>query len=282
MPLFVASPTGLMEATGSGYIESQQHTVAAHTGITHEFRLDVSKEGALFSAITWADVSTEGDLDASSGETDFTVTMDQAAFAAALQTVIENAIGGKATLGPFNLATNASPPAAKATETPGNLAGAPKYAQTILDREVRLEVEGHLNSNGVLEYLEGDSLGGFSLVLDASGGAANMASQLTSNSAALRNLFLQIPNRTSGDVALTDESGSRLPVQEGDEIAFIFDVAPSVTITQVAETADAAGSAAGATENDLTTSSAPAMPVDGIAILTTEPRKIVFIVQVIA
>jgi hypothetical protein len=279
MALFVAAPTGNMNATGTGNIESQQHTAASHTAITHEFRASVPVGDALFSAITWADVNTEGNVDASSGQTDFTVVMDQAAFAAALQAVIESALGGKAQ-NTFSLSTNATALSSQATVVdPSNLNGAAKIAQTILDREVRLEVEAALNRNGVLEYLEGDSLGDFALALDASGGAADMASKLPSNSAALRNLFLQIPNRTSGGVAVTDESGTRLPVQAGDEIAFIFTVAPSVTITQVAETADAAGTAAGAAENDLTEAS---MPVDGIAILVTDPRKIAFIVQVTA
>jgi hypothetical protein len=280
MALFVASPTGEMNATGTGTIESQQHTAASHTAITHEFRVNVPVAGALFAAISWADVNTEGNVDASSGQTDFTVSMDQAAFAAALKTVIENALGGKASA-TFSLSTNASGVSTPATLAgdPSNLNGGSRIAETVLDREVRLEVEAALNRNGVLEYLEGDSLGEFALALDASGGAADMASKLPSNSAALRNLFLQIPNRTSGGVAVTDESGSRLPVQAGDEIAFIFNVAPSVTITQVAETADAAAPAAGAAANDLTETS---MPVDGIAILTTETRKIAFIVQVVA
>lgn len=279
MALFVASPLGDMDATGTGNIESQQHTSASHTLITHEFRINVSKTATLFSSITWADVNTEGDVDASSGETDFDVSMNKGVFAAALQAVIEGALGGKASAA-FTLTTNASAASTAATVVdPSNIGAAPKIAQTVLDREVRLEVEGHLDANGVLEYLEGDSLGNFALALDASGGAADMAEKLSAR-AALRNLILQIPNRTSGGVALTDETGTRLPVQAGDEIAFVFTVAPEVTITQVSESADAAGAAAGTAANDLTL--ANIMPVDGTAILTTGSRKIAFVVQVIA
>jgi hypothetical protein len=278
MPAFlVASPLADMAATGSGVIESQEHTAAAHTTITHEFRISLSKTHDLFGAFSWADVNTEGAVDVSSGQSNFTIALDESKFEAAMAYVIANALGGKPAA-TFGLSTSVSAvPGAQTAVDPSNLSGVARTAQNILDREVRLEVEAELNANGVLEYLEGDSLGNFALALDASGGASDMYSKLSVD-AALRNLFLQIPNRTS-EVGLTDASGSRLPVAAGDAIAFVFSVAPAVTISQATESADAS-SPAGASANALgpTTN----MTLNGSTILTTDDRKIAFVVEVTA
>lgn len=274
----VASPLADMNATGTGTIESQEYTAAAHTDITHEFRISLAKTHDLFGAFSWSDVDTEGNVDVSSGQTNFNISLDQAKFEAALAYVIRNALGGKAN-STFSLVTNQSGvSSAQAVTAPTNLSGADAVAETILDREVRLEVEDELDANGVLEYLEGDSLGDFSLSLDASGGAADMYDRL-SEIPALRNLFLQIPNRTS-EVGETDASGSRLPVKEGDQVVFVFSVSPSVTITQVTENADAANNAVSETPGapeDLSTANMPM----GMQ-LTTGTRKIAFVVEVTA
>jgi len=278
MPAFlVAAPLAYMDASGTGIIESQEHTAAAHTGITHEFRISLSKTHDLFTAFSWADVDTEGNVDVSSGQTDFTISLDQTKFEAALAHVIANALGGKPATA-FALSTNInSVPGAQDVVDPSNLGAGTKNAQTILDREIRLEVESELDANGVLEYLEGDSLGNFSLVLDASGGAHDMYTKLSA-SVPLRNLFLQIPNRTS-EVGLTDSSGSRLPVADGDAIAFVFSVDPEVTISQATESGDVSDPA-GAAANDLGPTAN--MTLDGTTILTTDNRKIAFVVQVTA
>jgi len=281
----VAAPLATMDATGSGVIESQRYTAASHVGITHEFRISRSKSSDLFGAFSWADVNTEGNVDVSSGQTNFTISLDEAKFKAALMSVIQNALGGKAN-STFMMATNqGTVPAANAVTDPSNLNGGTKNAQTILDREVRLEVEAQLDANGVLEYLEGDSLGYFSLALDVSGGAADMYTKLSAT-APLRNLFLQIPNRLS-ELAETDASGSRLPVKEGDAIAFVFSVAPAVTISQASEIADnnnLVGSGLGTNAEPLGT-----VTMGGAAdvtlnshILTTNTRKIAFVVNVTA
>jgi hypothetical protein len=267
-----------MSATGTGQIESQQYTSAAHTGITHEFRTDLSKSSDLFAAFSWQDVDTELGVDVSSGQTNFTIALDYAKFHAGLKAVIESALGGKAST--FNISTNqSSVPSAQAVTDPSNLGGVAKTAQNILDREIRLEVEDELDANGVLEYLEGDSLGYFSLYLDASGGATDMFTKLSAT-AALRNLFLQIPNRLS-EVGETDVSGQRLPVATGDAIAFVFNVTPSVAITQTTESGDAQGSAAGNNAELLGTTVMP--PNNGAmnaSILNTGTRKIAFVVTV--
>jgi hypothetical protein len=270
-----------MDATGTGVVESQQYTAASHTGITHEFRISRVKTDDLFGAFSWADVNTEGNVDVSSGQTDFTISLDETKFKAALMSVIQNALGGKANSS-FSFATDQSTvPGAKTVTDPSNLNGATKNAQTILDREIRLEVETELDANGVLEYLEGDSLGYFSLYLDASGGAADMYSKLSAT-AALRNLFLQIPNRLS-EVGETDVSGSRLPVKEGDAIAFVFNVTPSVAITQATENGDAQGSAAGNAAEPLGTANmGGADTAMSASILNTGTRKIAFVVDVTA
>lgn len=276
MPAFiVASPTGSMDATGTGQIEAQKFTSASHTSITHEFRTSLSKTHNLFKAFTWADVNTEGNVDVSSGQTEFTISLNESQFAAALKTVIETALGGKANSA-FSFTTNQSTVPTAATKTdPSNLGSGSRIAQTILDREIRLEVESELNANGVLEYLEGDSLGYFSLALDSSGGAADMASKLKA-SGPLRNLFLQLPNRTS-EVGEMDVSGSRLPVATGDAIAFVFSVTPSVTISQTTESANADGTASGAAAPALGTAT---MGMN--AVLSTSARKIAFVVDVTA
>lgn len=222
--LAVACPLGQMNATGSGYVEKQQLTTASHLDITHEFVIDASAGAALFTAFSWQDVNTEGSVDASAGETDFTVSLDADTFKTALQSVIENATGRK--LGTVaSIVTSSTVPAI----TPGALGSSAQY---VIDREIRGEIETALNNNGVLEYLEGDALGNFALSLDASGGAADMATKLgTNNTAALRNLFLQFPNRTSA-VALADASGSRLPVAAGDKVAFVFNINTSINIQE--------------------------------------------------
>jgi hypothetical protein len=287
MPVIaVASPIGDMSATGTGTIDSQRLTLAAHTGITHEFRMSLSKTSDIFTAFSWADTNTEGAVDASSGLTNFTIALDEAKFAGALKAVIEQALGGKANAA-FSLQTDrSSVPAAEAVTDPSNLSGGTRNAQTILDREVRLEVEAELDANGVLEYLEGDSLGYFNLALDASGGAVDLATKLAV-SGPLRNLFLQFPNRSS-EVGLTDASGSRLPVAEGDAVAFVFNVSPSVNLIQRGETtdADSSGGSMGAngqntTPPDLSTSNMP-MSHDGAFTLVTGTRKIAFVVEVTA
>lgn len=277
--LAVAAPLAVMDASGTGTIETQQHTTAAHTSVTHEFRTTLSASHNLFAAFSWADVDTEGNVDASSGQTDFTISLDQAMFAAALKSVIETATGGKATSS-FGVSTNVtSVPAAQSYNLPSNLGMASATAETVMDREIRLEVEAELDANGVLEYLEGDSLGNFALHLDASGGAADMADKLgASNTAELRNLLLQFPNRTDV-IGLTDASGARLPVKAGDAVAFVFSVSPAVYITEVNQAGDAPG--ANTTGNEASAALNTAnMATDGVTILSTGTRKIVFTVDV--
>lgn len=279
--LLVSRPTGTLDASGSGYVESQVHSSAAHTSIDQEYRISLSKSHDLFTAISWADVNTEGNVDASSGETEFVVSMDQQKFADALAYVIQNAIGGVVS-GGFSVSTNVSSvPAAQTYSNPDNMAGATAVTRTVLDRQIRKEVEAELDANGVLEYLEGDSLGGFSLAIDASGAGLDMAEKLAdvSNTTdnALRNLFLQIPNRTT-ILSLTDSSGDRLPVMEGDAIAFIFTTQPEVKIEQRDESSNNFGTT-GAGANPLGTAN---MVVDNATSLTTSVRKIAYIIDVVA
>jgi hypothetical protein len=290
---FVASPVGVLDASGTGIIESQEHTNASHTGITHEFRVNVSKSDALFSAFSWYDINTEGLVDASSGVSEFDISLNQIDFAEALAAAMLAARGGKPA-SDFPLATNVSgKTAAQITVPPSNLGAGVKDVRTIMDREVRLEVEGMLNANGVLEYLEGDSLGEFSLAIDASGAATDMATKLAdvaNAKMALRNLFLQIPNRTD-ELDLSDIGGSRLPVMEGDVIAFIFTSDPKVYISQVTKTGNAMGDASGVI-NPLDTSGGANLDggnaatlsgaFDPTHILTTSQRKIAFVIDVVA
>lgn len=273
--LAVASPLGVMDASGTGTIETQVHTTAAHTAITHEFRMELPANDDLFKAFTWSDVNTEGNVDASAGETDFTISLDQTLFEARLAYVIANAVGGAAA-STFSVSTDVSSvPGAQTYANPSNLGAAAATAQNVLDREIRLEVEAALNTNGVLEYLEGDSLGSFNLVLDASGGAADMYTKLSA-SGPLRNLLLQFPNRTTvyGE---TDVSGN-LPVAAGDAVSFVFTVSPEVTISEVNQS-EASGNTNPAVSNPLDTAN---MILDNSTFLSTGTRKIVFTVDVTA
>lgn len=276
----VAAPLGAMDASGTGTIQSLQHTEAAHTSITHEFRIELAKTSDLFTAFSWADVNTEGSAEAGAGDANFTISLDQAKFAAALKAVIEQATGGKADAS-FNIITSRSsvPPAATVAD-PSNLGSGARNAQTVMDREIRLEVESYLDNNGVLEYLEGDSIGNFNLVLDASGGAADMAAKLGDvDTEALRNLFLQLPNRND-QITWVSAGDSRLPVKEGDAIAFVYTVSPNVKITQLDVNAPAPISGGLANSaNDLTVAG---MPVSGSTMITTDTRKIAFVIDVIA
>jgi hypothetical protein len=281
----VALPIAEMDASGTGVIDSIKHTNVLHTGITHEFRISLVKTHELFTAFTWADKSTEGNVDASSGYADFDISLNQAQFATALAYVIANATGGKSvtsySIGTTSMFNNSR----KNYVELSNLGTATRTAQTVLDREVRKEVEDLLDANQVMEYLEGDSLGQFNLVLDASDGGANMADLLGDvNTAALRNLFLQIPTRNSEDAALYgDEAGSRLPLKGGDVIAFIFNVNPVVNITQsdVSAPNPVAPSTAPVMEgaNDLSKPDEMSF-VDNAATLITAQRKIAFVIDV--
>jgi hypothetical protein len=231
--LIVANPLGSMDASGTGVVESLMHANSGHDGITHEFIMDVLTTDDLFTAFSWEDTNTEGDVDASSGIARYTITLDNAKFHTGLKALIEGAVGGKCSAS-YNIFTSRTSAGADATIVdPRNIGNATKIAQTVLDREIRVEVEDKLDANDVLEYLEGDSLGEFQLVLDASGGAADMTTKMNASEAILHNLLQQFPNRTDV-VGLTDSSGQRLPVKAGDKVAFVFDVNPQVSITQVA------------------------------------------------
>ena len=272
----VARPVADMNATGSGEVQKVQHASHTTAGVQYEYRADVSIGSDLFTAFAWADANTEGNIDPSSGVANFTITLDQAAFTAALADVIRNAVGGKLTAGKIYSTANVANTAGALAALPSNLGSGTATAQTILDREVRLEVEKLLNENTVLEYLEGDSLGKFALVLDASNGAADMATKLAVEED-LRNFFLQIPNRT--DVIGIDTSEGTLPVMVGDTLGFVFDIDTTVTITEADTTAGAAVTAAASNslgvQNTLTD--------NGVAgTLTTADRRVIFIVTVTA
>ena len=283
MPVQIVARTPAdMEATGAGQVETIEHTYAIHNALTHEFRIPLSKSAGLFSAISWEDINTEGDSDASGGIANYSIALDRDAFAAALKTVIEQAIGGPVANG-FSLSTNVSGKSGVQTYAlPSNMNSATAYAQTVLDREVRQEVEIYLNANDVLEYLEGDSMTGFSLSLDASGGAYDMADKLMANNFSdLRHLLLQIPNRT-GEVSATDATGSRLPVADGDAVVFTFNVQPAVKISQVDVTDPVVGEGvaqSGAAANNLATTG---FNVGGSVDMTTGNRFIAFVIDVTA
>lgn len=280
----VARPIADMDATGTGIVEKVTQASHTHTGVEYEYRADVAIASELFTSITWADINTEGAIDASSGSARFDISMNKTLFAAALAGVIRTAVGGKlAAAGNYATAASANTQGSLAAD-PSNLGSAAKTAQTILDREVRLEVEALLNVNGVLEYLEGDSLGQFSLSLDASGGAEDMADRLGDDQADLRNFFLQIPNRptlydTAGVSGEQADSGS-LPVMVGDTLGFVFDIDTEVTISEPPVDAGAIESVTG---------TAPALGVTGTlanpyvsGTLSTANRRAIFIVTVTA
>jgi hypothetical protein len=275
----IAAPVAVMDASGTGVIETIQHTTASHTSVTHEFRAVVSKTSNLFKAFTWSDIDTEGNIDASSGYADYNLALDQAMFRDALAQVIIDASGGKlAAAGSYATDTSAVP-AKGALAATYSLGSAFPNTRVVLDREIRKEVEVELDANGVLEYLEGDSLGEFELAIDASGGAADMASKLAAKGP-LRNFFLQIPNRTSV-LGETDASGDRLPVKEGDAVAFVFNVSPAVAITERQQTSGAA--ATNASSNPLGTANMGGVDTQlNASQLTSGTRKIVYIVEVSA
>lgn len=282
-PVFiVAKPIAEMAADGDGHVERVQHATHIASAVQYEFRAQVPVNSALFTSITWADTNTEGAVDLSSGVARFDISMNTVAFAAALADVIRDASGGKlATVGDYQTLTSANTAGVLAGD-PSNLSSSIRNAQTILDREVRLEVESLLDVNGVLEYLEGDSLGGFSLFLDASAGAEDMAARMgdsgqhTTADAHLRNFFLQIPNRPTlydaeGVSGEQTESGS-LPVMVGDTLGFVFNINTTVNIQEVDTTADAAETPG--TANQL----------GGAATVSysTPTRRAIFIVEIVS
>lgn len=285
----VASPVAALDASGAGYVESQQYAAAAHTAISHIFRMNVSKGSDMFSAFSWKDLNTEG---TTSGETAITdLSLNQLKFRDALMAVINDASGGKL--------ADASGSSIVTAHGRGELGdkytlpyafegnAASPTIRYVLQSEVRNEVEQMLNANGVLEYLEGDTLGNFVFAVDASGGAANMSTLLSAD-AALRNLILQFPNRPSEFGAGASEY-TKLPVIAGDEITFVFNVSASVMINQTTEAGSNIVTGAGAA-----VANAPAENLSGSSIfasggnttsglnVSTTTRKVAFIVKVTA
>jgi hypothetical protein len=277
----IASPLGSMDASGTGIIETIVHTNASHSSVTHEFRATASKTSNLFTAFTWSDANTEGSTDASSGYAEYNLALDQAMFRDALAQLIIDASGGKLTSAASYATNTSGVPAQGSLAATYSLGVAFPNTRVVLDREIRKEVEVELDTNGVLEYLEGDSLGEFELAIDASGGAADMATKLAVKGA-LRNFFLQIPNRTSV-LAEIDWSGNRLPVNEGDAVAFVFDVAPTVYITERNQTSGALQGTTVGSSNPLGTAvMGGADTVLNASVLTSGTRKIVYIIEVTA
>lgn len=294
----LANQAGAMSASGTGEVETVVHTNATHSGVEYEFRIDLPVTHNLFKSIGWADRNTEGAVDAGSGVAAFDISMNKQMFRDALVTVINDASGGPiddtvSTDVYETDATGARVPATLAA-LPSNLGNATPTARTIIDREVRLEVERLLNTNGVLEYLEGDSLGKFSLYLDASAGAWDMAGKLGDISGNLRNFFLQIPNRDYATVAgapytATDSAGT-LPVMVGDTIGFVFDIDTTVSITEADTTnAGAVGTTNPAVSNPLGAVIGNNLPFDYFdstsagydTTLTTGARRVIFIVKAV-
>lgn len=280
----VAQPVVNLDASGTATIESRVPEAAIHTQITHVFRLDVPKTSGLFTAFSWADDNTEGHMDASAGDTYITAQeLDQATFAAALAQVINDASGGALSAYKVVATTHdvSGNPLQEDYATPYALdSGAPRTVRYELKSEIRKEMEELLNSNNVVEYLEGDSLGSFYFAVDASGAANEMAAQMDV-SGVLENFILQFPNRPSV-VNKTDETFNGLPVIPGDELSFVFTSTPKVTITELSE--DGGANPGGAADPGI----APALDMAGVNTsatsgldITTGQRKIAFIVRVI-
>lgn len=70
------------------------------------------------------------------------------------------------------------------------------------------------------------------VVLDASGGAAQMWSDLSDNSDDLLNIYLQIPQATLNMYkdGSDNPTTAALPLQNGDSLTFVFDVLPSAVV----------------------------------------------------
>jgi hypothetical protein len=273
----VAEPIVNLDASGAATIEGRVPEAAVHTAISHMFRLNVPASSGLFSAFTWSDLNTEGHVDASAGDTYITAQkLDQATFAAALAQVINDAVGGKLT-GNATVATTHDVSGNPLGEAYAGVyaldSGASRTVRYELKSEIRYEMEQLLNSNNVAEYLEGDSLGSFQFAVDASGAAAEMATQMDV-SGVLENFILQFPNRPSV-VGLSGESYTGLPVIPGDELSFVFTSTPEVTITELPE--EGAANVNGAPNPG----SEPALGMAGLNI-STSTRKIAFVVRVTA
>jgi hypothetical protein len=280
----VASPLGDMDASGTGIVQAFNYTNAAHSGITHVFTVNASATHDVFKAFKWYDNNTEGSLDASSGNASVTVTLDQGAFAQALAALMANAQGGYVGTTTVSLTTSR---AAGYSEPPvagySGMAAYTSNVRDVLDREVRKEVENELDNNGVLEYLEGDSLGQFQLGVDYSGGAIDMAGKLADDSK-LRNLFFQFPNRDDA-VGVLDASGGRLPVISGDSVGFVFNISPAVEITEVPKNPEVADTTETPTSSALasgtTTATAAGLNIGAVS-FTTSTRKAAFVIKVTA
>jgi len=98
---------------------------------------------------------------------------------------------------------------------------------------------------------------------------------------ALRNFFLQIPNRINPITSETDSSGDCLPVKAGDAVAFVFNVSPAVYITERNQSAGA--SATQTSSNPLGTANMAGVDAAlNASLLTSGTRKIVYIIEVSA
>jgi hypothetical protein len=232
MPVsIVAAPLGFMDASGSGVVQKFNYTNATHSGITHIFSKEIDLTDDLWKAFTYADVNTEGSDGVDGGFAAVDVSFNPTLFEAAMVSLMATASGGY--VGNSEVTTSRTAAHSDyAIESYKSLTIASSTVTATVQKEILKEVEDELDRNSILEFFEGDSLSGFTLTVDYSGGAADMAGKLALQPN-LRNLFFQFPgDRTSGGVDLTTPTGTRLPVVAGDTVSFVFKLNSKIDITE--------------------------------------------------
>jgi hypothetical protein len=260
MPVSIVAPViASMDASGFATVESIEATHVAMTGIEYVYGTNIQRNGALLGAFTVADA------DPAAGQANLTVSLD-ATFKAALISAMEAAMGGLAS--GASLATGAFPTAA-----------ASALLEATLNAEITNEMATDLDDNGVLEFLEANALSTLDIQVNWSGAADSMFAALDAN--ALKMLYLQIGNRPINDNDdLSDNASATFSqvMNVGDKLAFVFDLATTITITQVDKNAVTA-----IDNGDISGDSTGVAPALGAAVtqFSTPSRRVAFVLTVV-
>ena len=215
---YVVPFVAAMDASGAANFAYVEQELVSITGIDYEFDVQLSEANSkkLLEAFT---VSGNGPA---AGSTQFNVHLSSAAD---LQAVLASVING---------ADEAKNGAQSAT------------SQLIADLHAGLTAA--IGTDSLINTVENLDVTAVDVTIDASGGAAAMATGLTDD-AKCDLIYTQIPAAALNlymDASGENQVTSALPLQQGDKITFVFDVDLSDVVPVKTQTAVGATDAAGA------------------------------------
>lgn len=224
----VAPAIGSLSADGSGNVFAETPTSYVINGITHRFTQSIPSSHDLFAAF---DIT---DTEVAAGTSNYTITFDASGFATALAGLMATAVGGS---------VGSSSIAAGSDLAVGVTLGTNDLDKMLTD-EVRGEVEAALGANGVMAFLESNTIANLTLSVGNMAGATDLANKIN-NEDDLRIMAQQIKKRNAPAALETQLNWDRLPVVAGDKISFVFDLTATINITESSDAALAVDGGAG-------------------------------------